>query len=34
MADLVTGRASGHDLRRFRFARFFDGSPVEPGPGL
>ncbi|MBC6438945.1 MAG: FAD-binding oxidoreductase [Rhodospirillales bacterium] len=32
MADLVTGRPAGHDLTRFRPARFFDGTPIEPGP--
>ena len=31
-ADLVTGRSVGHDLARFRPQRFFDGSPIEPGP--
>ncbi|MCZ6887325.1 MAG: FAD-binding oxidoreductase [Gammaproteobacteria bacterium] len=34
MADMVQGRPPGHDLSRFRFARFYDGSPIEPGPGL
>lgn len=34
MADLVTGDAPGHDLRRFRFSRFTDGSPIVPGPGF
>ena len=32
LADLVTGRPPGHDLARFRFGRFADGSPVVPGP--
>lgn len=32
MADLVTGRSSGHDLSRFRSNRFNDGSKVVPGP--
>lgn len=32
MADLIRGRDPGHDLRRFRPARFFDGTPIEPGP--
>ena len=32
MADLVTGRDPGHDLSRFRPERFFDGSPIKPGP--
>ncbi len=32
MADLMTGRPPGHDLNRFRAARFFDGSAIVPGP--
>ena len=32
LADLVMGRSPGHDLSRFRFDRFTDGSPVVPGP--
>ncbi|MCA8928305.1 MAG: FAD-binding oxidoreductase [Alphaproteobacteria bacterium] len=32
LADLVQGRPSGHDLTRFRTARFFDGSAIAPGP--
>jgi len=31
-ADLVSGRAPGHDLTRFRPQRFFDGSEIVPGP--
>jgi glycine/D-amino acid oxidase-like deaminating enzyme len=34
MADLVQGRSPGHDLTRFRLRRFFDGTPMLPGPGL
>ncbi len=34
VADLVTGRKPGHDLHRFRFSRFSDGSPIELGPAL
>ena len=34
VADLVIGRPTGHDLGRFRFARFSDGSPIQPGPSL
>lgn len=34
MADLLTGRQAGHDMSRFRFARFSDGSPLVPGPAL
>jgi len=32
VADLVSGRDPGHDLTRFRPQRFFDGSPITPGP--
>ena len=32
MADLLCGRSPGHDLNRFRSERFFDGSPIVPGP--
>ncbi|RWR04751.1 NAD(P)/FAD-dependent oxidoreductase [Paenirhodobacter populi] len=32
MADLMLGRAPGHDLRRFRLSRFTDGSKMELGP--
>jgi len=31
-ADLVLGRAPGHDLTRFRPARFRDGTSIVPGP--
>ena len=34
MADLVMGKPAGHDLTRFRLARFIDGSRMRPGPGL
>lgn len=34
MADLVQGNPVGHDLSRFRFARFSDGSKLKPGPTL
>lgn len=34
VADLVMGRPVGHDLGRFRLARFSDGSPIRPGPSL
>jgi glycine/D-amino acid oxidase-like deaminating enzyme len=34
IADLVTGGAVGHDLSRFRFARFSDGTKIAPGPSL
>ena len=32
LSDLVTGRPAGYDLERFRYDRFFDGSPIVPGP--
>ncbi|WP_210134365.1 NAD(P)/FAD-dependent oxidoreductase [Pseudotabrizicola sediminis] len=34
MADLVMGRPTGHDLRRFRLSRFTDGTAPEVGPAL
>ena len=34
MADLVMGRAVGHDLYRFRLSRFTDGSKIRPAPTL
>lgn len=34
VADLVAGHEVGHDLHRFRLARFTDGSPFVPGPSL
>jgi glycine/D-amino acid oxidase-like deaminating enzyme len=32
LADLVQGHSPGHDLTRFRFNRFSDGTPIVPGP--
>lgn len=34
MADLVTGGAKSCDLAPFRLTRFFDGSPIRPGPTI
>lgn len=34
VADLVTGKPAMHDLTRFRFSRFTDGTPIELGPSL
>ncbi len=34
VADLVRGVAPGHDLSRFRFSRFSDGSPLVRGPDI
>ncbi len=33
-ADLVQGNDPGHDLSRFRLARFSDGSPIDLGSGM
>ncbi len=32
LADLVRGQPPGHDITRFRFNRFSDGTPIVPGP--
>ena len=32
LADLIQGRSPGHNLSRFRYNRFTDGSPIVPGP--
>ncbi len=34
MANMVMGNRAAHDLTRFKMARFTDGSPMIPGPGL
>jgi glycine/D-amino acid oxidase-like deaminating enzyme len=34
IADLVAGNPPGHDISRFRLARFSDGSKVVPGPTI
>lgn len=34
VAQLVTGETPSHDLTRFRFGRFTDGSPIDMGPHL
>lgn len=34
VADLVAGNPVGHDLTRFRLARFSDGSPLRPAASL
>jgi len=34
LAALATGANPGHDLHRFRFSRFADGTPMRPGPAL
>ncbi|MCE5974790.1 FAD-binding oxidoreductase [Sinirhodobacter sp. WL0062] len=32
MADLMLGHPAGHDMRRFRYGRFTDGSKIDLGP--
>jgi len=34
VADLVTGRAQAGAAAGFRLGRFFDGSPIVPGPAI
>ena len=34
LADLAAGRPAGHDMTRFRFARFTDGTKMVPGPDV
>jgi len=34
MADLIQGRSAEHDLTRFRFDRFTDGSAIKLGPSI
>lgn len=34
LAAMVQNREHGHDIGRFRFSRFTDGSPIVPGPDL
>jgi glycine/D-amino acid oxidase-like deaminating enzyme len=34
IAHIAADRATGHDLSRFRFSRFSDGSRLVPGPSL
>jgi len=34
MAELIQGNACGHDLSRFRFSRFSDGSRLKLGPSI
>lgn len=34
VADLALGKPPAHDLHRFRFGRFSDGSKIELGPSL
>lgn len=34
MAKIAAGKDTGHDMSRFRFSRFSDGSKMRPGPAI
>jgi len=34
LSDMALGGAVGHDLDRFRFGRFSDGTLMVPGPDV
>ncbi|MEM9277800.1 MAG: FAD-binding oxidoreductase [Pseudomonadota bacterium] len=34
LTAMVQGNPAGHDISRFRFTRFTDGSKLEPGPSI
>ncbi len=34
IAEIANGRQSAHDISRFRFSRFSDGSKLHPGPAI
>lgn len=34
IAKMAAGKPSGHDMSRFRFSRFTDGSKMRPGPAI
>ena len=34
IADMVRGRADPDEVSAFRLGRFFDGSPIRPGPAI
>ena len=34
MARIAAGKPTGHDMSRFRFQRFSDGSKLRPGPAI
>ena len=34
VADLVAGKAPAGEVKAFRLERFFDGSPIRPGPAI
>jgi hypothetical protein len=34
IADMVLSVAEPAEMRTFRLQRFFDGSPIRPGPAI
>lgn len=34
IAKIAAGKPTGHDVKRFRFSRFSDGSKIMPGPAI
>lgn len=34
ISEISRGKTPGHDMKRFRFDRFSDGSKIVPGPGI
>ena len=34
ISEIVQNKTPGHDISRFRFSRFSDGSKLEPGPAI
>lgn len=34
IARIAAGKPTGHDISRFRFGRFSDGSKIRPGPAI
>ena len=34
IAKIAAGKPVGHDMKRFRFSRFTDGSKIVPGPAI
>ena len=34
IAKMAVGKPAGHDMARFRFSRFTDGSKMRPGPAI
>jgi len=34
ISEIAQNKTPGHDMKRFRFGRFSDGSKIVPGPGI